>query len=60
MPRSSAFPALRSTDDERAFIRAADPAGFILFGRNIADKAQLRALTDDSARGLAAAPTCRS
>jgi beta-N-acetylhexosaminidase len=34
------------TEDERAFFRAADPAGFILFGRNIADKAQLRALTD--------------
>jgi beta-N-acetylhexosaminidase len=39
-----AGPAL--TADERAFIRDADPAGFILFGRNIADKAQLRALTD--------------
>jgi len=37
-------PAL--TDDERAFIRAADPAGFVLFARNVADKAQLRALTD--------------
>ena len=34
------------TDDERAFVRAADPAGFILFARNVADKAQLRALTD--------------
>jgi beta-N-acetylhexosaminidase len=37
-------PAL--TEDERAFIREADPAGFILFGRNVSDKAQLRALTD--------------
>lgn len=34
------------TDDERAFFREADPAGFILFGRNVADPAQLRALTD--------------
>jgi len=37
-------PAL--TDGERAFIRERDPAGFILFGRNVADKPQLRALTD--------------
>jgi beta-N-acetylhexosaminidase len=42
-------PAL--TDDERAFFRDADPAGFILFARNITGKAQLRALTD-SLRGL--------
>jgi beta-N-acetylhexosaminidase len=33
--------------DERAFFRDADPAGYILFGRNIADRAQLRALTDE-------------
>jgi beta-N-acetylhexosaminidase len=32
--------------------RAADPAGYILFARNCADRAQLRALTD-SLRGLA-------
>jgi len=32
--------------DERAFFREADPAGYIIFGRNIADRAQLRALTD--------------
>lgn len=32
--------------DERAFFREADPAGYILFGRNIADRRQLRALTD--------------
>lgn len=37
---------LALTDDERAFFRDADPAGFILFGRNVADKAHLRALTD--------------
>jgi beta-N-acetylhexosaminidase len=35
------------TPDERAFFREADPAGYILFKRNIADRAQLRALTDD-------------
>ena len=34
------------TDAERGFFRAADPAGFVLFGRNVAGKAQLRALTD--------------
>ena len=33
--------------DERAFFREADPAGYIVFGRNIASRAQLRALTDD-------------
>jgi len=35
------------TADERAFFRDADPAGYILFGRNVADRAQLRALTDE-------------
>lgn len=35
------------TDSERAFFRDADPAGYILFGRNIESIAQLRALTDD-------------
>jgi beta-N-acetylhexosaminidase len=35
------------TDDERALFREADPAGFILFKRNVANRAQLRALTDD-------------
>ncbi len=34
------------TPDERAFFADADPAGYILFRRNIADKAQVRALTD--------------
>jgi beta-N-acetylhexosaminidase len=38
-------PAL--TDDERAFFREADPAGYILFGRNVENRAQLRALTGD-------------
>jgi beta-N-acetylhexosaminidase len=35
------------TADERAFLRDADPAGYILFGRNVANRTQLRALTDD-------------
>ncbi|PJG47538.1 beta-N-acetylhexosaminidase [Sphingobium sp. LB126] len=35
------------TADERAFFAAAEPAGYILFRRNIVDKDQLRALTDD-------------
>lgn len=37
--------------DERAFFADAEPAGYILFRRNIADREQLRALTDDL-RGL--------
>ena len=35
------------TGDERSFFRDCDPAGYILFKRNIADRAQLLALTDD-------------
>lgn len=35
------------TGDERAFFRDADPAGYILFARNVQDRAQLRALTDE-------------
>ena len=37
-------PAL--TPDERTFFAAVDPAGYILFKRNIVDRAQVRALTD--------------
>lgn len=33
-------------DAERAFFRESDPAGYILFGRNIETRDQLRALTD--------------
>ncbi len=33
--------------DERAFFRDADPVGYILFGRNVQDREQLRALTDE-------------
>ena len=35
------------TDDEKAFFRDSDPAGYIIFGRNIESKEQLRALTDE-------------
>jgi len=35
------------TPDERALFGDADPAGYILFKRNVVDRAQLRALTDD-------------
>jgi len=38
---------LTLTPDERAFFADADPAGYILFGRNVESPAQLRALTDD-------------
>lgn len=35
------------TADERAFFKEADPAGYILFGRNCETRDQMRALTDD-------------
>lgn len=34
------------SDAERGFFKALDPAGYILFKRNVADPVQLRALTD--------------
>jgi beta-N-acetylhexosaminidase len=37
----------RLSADERSFFRDADPAGYILFKRNIATREQLRALTDE-------------
>ncbi len=46
------FSSLALTDEERALFRAADPAGYILFGRNIDTPDQVRALTD-SLRDLA-------
>jgi len=33
--------------DERAFFQDCDPAGYILFGRNVVDREQLRALTSE-------------
>lgn len=38
---------LRLNDKEKAFFREADPFGFILFARNIENREQLLALTDD-------------
>ncbi|MFC3581763.1 glycoside hydrolase family 3 N-terminal domain-containing protein [Sphingomonas hylomeconis] len=38
---------LTVTAAERAFFAAVEPAGYILFKRNIQDRAQVRALTDD-------------
>jgi beta-N-acetylhexosaminidase len=35
------------TADERAFFRESDPAGYILFGRNVETREQLRALTEE-------------
>jgi beta-N-acetylhexosaminidase len=37
---------LELTADERAFFAESEPLGYILFRRNVADRAQLRALTD--------------
>jgi len=37
----------RVSAEERALFSACDPAGYILFGRNIRDRAQVRALTDE-------------
>lgn len=38
---------LSLTAAEKAFFRNSDPAGYIIFGRNIESKVQLRALTDE-------------
>ncbi len=38
---------LRLTADEKAFFKESDPAGYIIFGRNVESKEQLRALTDE-------------
>ncbi|MEH6757505.1 MAG: beta-N-acetylhexosaminidase [Parasphingorhabdus sp.] len=35
------------TADEKAFFKDSEPAGYIIFGRNVESKAQLRALTDE-------------
>lgn len=47
IPAIFGLSGLTLTDDERAFFRDSDPAGYILFGRNIEDRAQLRRLTDE-------------
>ena len=46
------------TPDERAFFKAANPAGYILFARNIENPSQLRSLTD-ALRGLRVATIYR-
>ncbi|MEY2928274.1 MAG: hypothetical protein RL367_2751, partial [Pseudomonadota bacterium] len=43
------------TPNEATLFRAVEPAGYILFGHNIADRAQVRALTD-SLRSLSGNP----
>lgn len=47
VPAIFGLSGLTLTDDERAFFRDADPAGYILFGRNVESRAQVRALTDE-------------
>lgn len=47
IPAIFGLSGLTLTDDERAFFRDSDPAGYILFGRNIQNREQLRRLTDD-------------
>jgi beta-N-acetylhexosaminidase len=46
-PAIYGFAGERLSADERDFFRDADPAGYILFGRNCRDRAQIRALTDE-------------
>ncbi|HET9630016.1 MAG TPA: beta-N-acetylhexosaminidase [Novosphingobium sp.] len=46
VPAIFGLSGLALTCDERAFFADADPAGYILFGRNVENPAQLRALTD--------------
>ena len=38
---------LSLTPDEKSFFKESDPSGYIIFGRNIESKAQLRTLTDE-------------
>lgn len=47
LPAIFSLAGLTLDDNERAFFRDCDPAGYILFGRNIATRDQVRALTDD-------------
>ncbi|WP_332811668.1 beta-N-acetylhexosaminidase [Sphingomonas sp.] len=46
-PAIYGFAGERLSADERDFFRDADPAGYIVFGRNCRDRAQMRALTDE-------------
>lgn len=47
IPAIFGLSGLALTDDERAFFRDSDPAGYILFGRNIENREQVRRLTDE-------------
>ena len=47
IPAIFGLSGLALTDEERAFFRESDPAGYILFGRNVESREQMRALTDD-------------
>ncbi|MCJ2184007.1 beta-N-acetylhexosaminidase, partial [Novosphingobium sp. 1949] len=47
IPAIFGLSGLTLTADERAFLRDADPAGYILFARNVESRDQLRALTED-------------
>ncbi|MBY4636617.1 beta-N-acetylhexosaminidase [Sphingopyxis sp. XHP0097] len=47
IPAIFGLSGLTLNDDERAFFRDCSPAGYILFGRNIANREQLRRLTDE-------------
>lgn len=47
LPAIFGIAGLELTQDERAFFRDADPAGYILFGRNVQHRAQVKALTDE-------------
>jgi beta-N-acetylhexosaminidase len=46
IPAIFGLSGLTLTANERAFFADADPAGYILFGRNIENREQVRALTD--------------
>lgn len=46
IPAIFGLSGLTLTADERAFFKDADPAGYILFGRNVESPEQVRALTD--------------
>lgn len=47
VPAIFGLSGLTLSADERAFFRDADPAGYILFGRNVGSRDQMRALTDE-------------
>lgn len=47
IPAIFGLSGLSLTDDERSFFRESDPAGYILFGRNVESREQMRALSDE-------------